>query len=212
MQFAARAFDRVLRLLLLAGVHSGQGFGELLVHAAQDGQRHVQIAHHLFGRRGGCWRCSALCLEEQLRLGEDALANGARALAPSRVELLGRAGIAMLFDENRGQAQAITGVDARHRHQMLHRHLRGDFADAHVLLNRFRQQVDQRQPARHPTRAAVEPARQFVGRVVEALFHLRQQPALFERAFPRTEAHRPRQQQGVGFAHRPHHGFDRVAA
>src|ERR1700686_2984532 len=29
IQFAARAFDRVLRLLLLAGIHSGHGCGEL---------------------------------------------------------------------------------------------------------------------------------------------------------------------------------------
>jgi hypothetical protein len=41
IQFAARAFDRVLRLLLLASVHSGQGFGKLLVYAAQEGQRHL---------------------------------------------------------------------------------------------------------------------------------------------------------------------------
>ena len=153
-----------------------------------------------------------MCLEKQLRLGQDALANGACAFAPSRIELLGGACIATLFDEDRGQAQAIIGVDARHRHQILHRHLCGDLAIAHVLLNRFRQQIDQRQPARDPTRAAVQPARQFVERVVEALFHLRQQPALFQRAFLRAEAHRSRQQQRVGFAHWPNDGSDRIAA
>jgi len=95
----------------------------------------------------------------------------------------------MLFDQDRGQAQAIIGVDARHRHQILHGHLRGDLAVAHVLLDRFRQQIDQRQAARHPTRAAVESTCQVVERVVEALFHFRQQPTLFQRAFLRTEAH-----------------------
>jgi len=95
----------------------------------------------------------------------------------------------MLFDEDRGQALTVIGVDARHRHQVLHRHLRGDLAVAHVLLDRFRQQFDQRQPARDPTGASIEPPRQFVERIVEALFHLREQPALFERAFLRTEAH-----------------------
>ena len=47
---------------------------------------------------------------------------------------------------------------------------------------------------------------------MEALFHLRQQPALFERAFRWTEAYGTRQQQGIGFVHWPHHGVDRVAA
>jgi hypothetical protein len=64
IQFTARAFDGVLRLLLLAGIHPGKGFGELLVGATQDGQRHLQIAHHLFGCRSGCWRRWALCLEK----------------------------------------------------------------------------------------------------------------------------------------------------
>jgi len=79
----------------------------------------------------------------------------------------------MLFDEDRGQALAVIGVDARHRHQVLHRRVRGDLAVAHVLLDRFRQQLDQRQAARHPARAAVETTRQFIERIVEALFHLR---------------------------------------
>ena len=47
---------------------------------------------------------------------------------------------------------------------------------------------------------------------MEALFHLRQQPALFQRAFLRTETHGSRQEQGVGFAHRPDNGVDRIAA
>ena len=118
----------------------------------------------------------------------------------------------MLFDEDRGQALAIIGVDARHRHQILHGHLRGDPAVAHVLLNRFRQQFDQPQAARDPTCAAVETARQFVERVTETLFHLRKQPALFQRAFQWTQPHRSGQEQRVGFAHFPDSGVDRVAA
>ena len=34
---------------------------------------------------------------------------------------------------------------------------------------------------------------------------------MFECAFLRTEAHRARQQQGVGFAHWPNDGVDRIA-
>ena len=162
IQFTARTFDRVFGLLLLAGIHSGHCLVESLVYAAQDSQHHVQIAPRLFGCRCGCRRCLALCLEKQFRLSEDALANGARAFTPSRVELLSRTRIAMLFDEDRGKAQAIIGIHARHRHQILHRHVRGDLAVAHVLLDRFRQQLDQRQAARDPTRAAVESTRQLI--------------------------------------------------
>jgi hypothetical protein len=68
----------------------------------------------------------------------------------------------MLFDEDRGQALAMIGVNARYRHQILHRDLRRDLAVAHLLLNRFRQQIDQRQSARHPARAAIETPRQVV--------------------------------------------------
>jgi hypothetical protein len=44
------------------------------------------------------------------------------------------------------------------------------------------------------------------------MLHLRQQPALFERAFLRAEPQRPRQQQSFGIAHRPDRGFHRVPA
>jgi hypothetical protein len=43
------------------------------------------------------------------------------------------------------------------------------------------------------------------------MLHLRQQPALFERAFLRTQSQRPRQQQSFGFAHRPDRGLHRIA-
>jgi hypothetical protein len=46
VEFPARAFDRALRLLLLRGVHLRQGFGELSTGAAQNGERHLQIALH----------------------------------------------------------------------------------------------------------------------------------------------------------------------
>jgi hypothetical protein len=118
--------------------------------------------------------------------------------------------IAMVRDESGRHARAVVDVDSRYRHQILHRHLRREFPFAHLLLDRFRQQLHQRQPPRDPTRAAVEAARQFLQSIAEALLHLHQQPALFERAFLRTEPQRPRQQHGFGLAHRPDSGFDRV--
>ena len=83
-----------------------------------------------------------------------------------------------------------------------------------MTLNRLGQQLDERQPSRYPTedhwlqseaglirirlavllclRSTVEAARQFVEREAEALFHLRQQPALFKRAFLWTHSLRAR--------------------
>lgn len=118
----------------------------------------------------------------------------------------------MMRDECGGHARAVAGVDSCHRHQILHRHLRGELSFADLLLDRFRQQLHQRQPPRHPTGAAVKTACQFIEAIAEALLHLSQQPALFERAFLRAEPQRPREQQSFGLAHRPDGGFHRVPA
>lgn len=90
LEFAARTFEVVLRLLVLTEVHLGYRFVEPFACAAKDGQCHFQITFHLLY----CGRCDwrrlllALRFEEQLRLGENAFANRMRALAPGRIELL----------------------------------------------------------------------------------------------------------------------------
>ena len=114
--------------------------------------------------------------------------------------------------ERRGHPFAVLQVDARHRHQILHRHVCGDFALAYLLLDGLRQKFDQRQSPRHPAHAAVKPARQFIEAVAEALLHLRQQPALLQRGLVLGKAQRTVQQQSLGFAHRPDHRFHRVPA
>jgi hypothetical protein len=77
-------------------------------------------------------------------------------------------------DESGRHARAVVGADSRHRRQILHRHLRREFPFAYLLLDRFRQQLHQRQPSRDPTGAAVETTRQFIETIAEALLHLRQ--------------------------------------
>jgi hypothetical protein len=52
----------------------------------------------------------------------------------------------MMLGERRGHPLAVLQIDAGRRHQILHRHVRGDFALAHLLLDGFRQKLDQRQP------------------------------------------------------------------
>jgi hypothetical protein len=79
VEFPARAFDVVLRLLPLRAVHLRQGFGEPAAGTAQNGERHLQIAFDLFDCRGlRHWRLP-LRFQKQFRFGEDALAHHARA-------------------------------------------------------------------------------------------------------------------------------------
>jgi len=156
----------------------------------QNGHRHLQIALHLFHRRRPGRHWLPLRFQKQFRLRENALASHPRAFAPGRVELPCLPRVAMMCHETGGHTRAVVSVDASHRHQIFHRHLRPEFALAHLLLDRFRQQLHQRQPPRYPTRAAVEAPRQLVERVGEALFHLRQQPACFDRTLLRTAAQR----------------------
>ena len=178
----------------------------------QDRNRQLEIALDLFDRRRlGCRRLP-LRFQKQFRLGENAFADHARCFAPGRIQLPGLPRVAMMRDECGRHARAVAGVDSCHGHQILHRHLRREFPFAYLLLDRFRQQLHQGQSPRHPTGAAIETARQFIEAIAEALLHLSQQPALFERAFLRAEPQRPRQQQGFCLAHRPDGGFHRVPA
>ena len=211
LQFPARAFDLALRLFLLPAIHLRQGCGEPPAGAMQDGHRHLQFAiQSRRGRLGG--RRLPLRFQKQFRLGQDAFADHTRAVPPGGIELSGLPRVAMVLDEGGGHLLTLLQADARHWDEVLHGQLRGDLAFAHLLLDGFRQQLDQRQAPRHPTDAAVEAARQLLQRIAQALLHLRQQPALFQRAFLRTEAQRPVQQQSFGCAHRPERGFDRVPA
>jgi hypothetical protein len=153
-----------------------------------------------------------LRFEKQLGIVQNPFADCGRPLAPRGIQLAGLARIAVVLGEDGGHPLAVLQTLACRRHQTLQRHLRQDLAVAHLLLDRFRQNLHQRQPSRNPARAAIEPARQFIESIAEALLHLRQQPALFERALLRATAQRPRQQQRFGFAHCPNRGFYRVPA
>ena len=145
VQFPARVFDLALRLFLLRASHLRQGFGEPPAGAMQDGNRHLQIALQSGRSRLGGWRLP-LRFQKQFRRGEDALADHARALPPGGIELSGLPRIATVLHECGRHPRAVFQVDARHRHQILHRQLRAQRSFAHLLLDAFRQQLDQRQP------------------------------------------------------------------
>lgn len=131
-------------------------------------------------------------------------------MPPCSIQLAGLARIAVMLGEDRGHPLAILQALARHRHQKLHRHLRQDLALAHLLLNRFRNELHQRQPPRYPAHAAIEPARQFIQPVTEALLQLRQQPTYLQRGLVFAQPQRAVQQYRRGLAHRPYHRFHRV--
>jgi len=121
--------------------------------------------------------------QKQFRLGQNPRTSQASGVAPGVVEIGGLARGPMLLREDLRHALALPGIDARRRRQIAHGNLRGDAAVAHLLLDRFRERLHQRQAARHPCRTAVETLREIVDCVAEFRFHLRQQPALFERRF-----------------------------
>jgi hypothetical protein len=139
VQFPADTFDFALCLLFLCGVHLRQCFGEPAAGTPQNGQRHLQIAFNLFGRRGLRRRRLTLRFQKQFRFGENALANHARAFAPGRVKLRSLPRIAAVLHKGGGHALTVVRADPRHRHQILHCDLRCDVSFAHMTLDRFGQ-------------------------------------------------------------------------
>jgi hypothetical protein len=117
-----------------------------------------------------------------------------------------------MLGEDCGHPLAILQALACHRHQKLQRHLRQDLALAHVLLDCLRQNLHQRQTPRYPAHAAIEPARQLIEPVAEALLQLGQKPTHLQRGLVFGQPQRAVQQHRCGLAHRPHYRFHRVPA
>ncbi len=181
------------------------------MRAVHDSGHHLQIPQQ-FGAGPGWGFLLPLRFEKQFRIVQNPFTDRGRAFAPGAIQLAGFPRIAVMPGEDRRHTLAILQALARHRHQKLQRHLRRDFALAHLLLDRFRQNLHQRQPPRYPAHAAVEPARQLIEPVAEALLQLRQQPTHLQRGLVFGQTQRAVQQHGRGLAHRPHYRFHRVPA
>jgi hypothetical protein len=110
-----------------------------------------------------------------------------------------------------GQVLAVLGAGTRHGHQEFHRHVGRDRTTADLLLHTFREQFYQRQPARHPTHAAIKTARQLLQAVAETLLEFCQQPAFFQSAVSFRPTQGTIQHQSFRFAQGPEHCFDRVS-
>jgi len=182
--------------------------GQPPLRATHEGGRHLQIAQQ-FGMR----RLALLPLrfEEQLRRLQQPFADSARTLAPGGVQKACFARLRVALGENAGHPPAVFQALTRHWRQKLHGHLRRDLPLPHLLLNRLRQNLHQRQSPRHPAHAAIEAAGQLLQPVAEALFQFRQQPAYFQCSLLFGEAQRAVQQYRRGLAQRPHHRFHRVS-
>ena len=153
-----------------------------------------------------------LRFEKQRGIAQNPFADCGRTFAPRGIQLAGFPRIAVVFSEDGGHPLAILQALTGYRHQKLHRYLRQNLALAHLLLDRFRQNLRQRQPPRYPAHAAVEPARQLTEAIAEAPLQLRQQPAHLQRGLVFGQSQRAVQQHRRGLFHRPHHDFHCVPA
>jgi len=111
-----------------------------------------------------------------------------------------------------GKTFAGPAVGARNRDQILHGRLGADFSIADVLLDALGQLAHQRQAARDPRHAAVEPPGKIVQAQTQAAMKFGKQPSLFERRFSFRRAQGPVQNQRFGFIHVPHGRAHRVPA
>ena len=191
-QLTAEVFDLPACGFPLRGVHRG-GFPvrQSPLGAADEGGGHLQIAQQGGGLGGGSLRFGlGLGFEKQLGLVEKTLADQGRAVAPGGIQLPGLPRIAVMLSEHGGHPLAVFQADAGYRHQELHGQVGGDLALAHLLLDGLGQKIDQREPPRDPTEAAIKAARQLLPSIAAALRQLRQQPALFQRRLVFREAQR----------------------
>jgi len=151
-------FDLPTRGLALVGVQGGGlPARQSSLGAVQNGGRHVQIALQGGGPGRGRLRLGGrLGFEEQRGLVEQTLADQGRGVAPSSIQLPGLPRIAVMLGEHGGHTLAVLQADTRDRHQVLHRHVGGDSALAHLLLEGLRQKIDRdfSPPLLHTVRGA----------------------------------------------------------
>jgi hypothetical protein len=177
-------------------------------HRAHD----VEIAEQFFSR-AQAFRLFFLDLaagaQEQFRITDDALANQ-RLAAPGGVKHPYFLGRELMVGNLPGKTLAVVRLGARHRDQVLHRRVRADFSQAHVLLHRVRQVAHQRQPARDPGHAPVETPGEVLQVQAKAAMQLRKQPPLFKCRFSFRSAQGSVQDECFGFVHIPNRGAHRI--
>jgi hypothetical protein len=191
----------------------GSGARQPTIRSVCDGGHHFQIAQQFVaGPVRSFFLCLSLRFEKQLGIIQNPFADRVRTLAPRGIQLAGFTRIAVMLGEDCCHPLAILQALACHRDQKFQGHLRQDLALAHLLLDHLRQNLHQRQPPRYPAHTAIEPARQPIQVVAEALLQLCQQPPYLQCGLVFGQAQRAVQQHCRGLAHRPYHRFHRVPA
>jgi hypothetical protein len=145
VELPAEVFDLPASGLALVGVQGGGLHApQSSLGAVQNRGRHVQIALQDGGPGRGRLRFGwRLGFEEQLGLVEQTLTDQGRGVAPGSIQLSGLPRSTAMRSEHGGHALAVLQADTGHRHQELHRHVGGDSALTHLLLDGFRQKIDQ---------------------------------------------------------------------
>lgn len=213
LQGQSERVAQLLALLFLEWFAFGVQSPQTSVGPLSDARYHLHIAQQFLEGGGCCWGLDLLLhFQKQLRLFKKALPDSGRSFSPSGIQLPGLPARKLVPRKRGGHLLTVLEIRARHGHQILHRHLRGDLARAHLLLHAVGKQLDQGQATRYPTHTAIELASQFLQAIAEPLLQLRQQPALFQGAVGLRPTQRAVQHQSLDFAQRPEHRFDRVPA
>ncbi len=152
----------------------------------------------------------ALDLQIQPRVLDQTLANRRRRIAPGGIQRGDLAARQPVLGDPLTELFTRLGVDARQRHQGLHRRLGGDLAALDPFLDRGRKILHQSQASRDPGGAAVQTPGQLLLAPTGAARQLRQQPPLLERRIARGVAQAALQEQGLGFAQIPQRRLHRV--
>jgi len=201
------------QLSALIAIEFDRGAGQAPIGSMDDRHHHPQIVGQFGnGRRRRPGITLPLSFQEQLRLIENAQPDRRRSVSPGGVQLAGFAAGKPMRRKRFGHALTVFQARTCYRYQELHGHMGRDRTAADLSLHALGKLIDQRQPARYPTRAAIEAARQLFETIAKALFQFGQQPAFFQRRLMFRPAQRPVQDQSFGLAHRPDHGIHRVPA
>jgi hypothetical protein len=150
--------------------------------------------------------------QKQLRLFEQTCSDLRRGLTPGGIQLPGLPAGELVPRKGRSHLLAVFQAATRHRHQVLHRYLRGDLARSYLLLHALRQKLHQGQATGHPTHTAIELPSQFLQLIPEALLQLAEQPAFFQGTLAFRPVQRAIQHQSLHFVEWPDHCLDRVSA
>ncbi len=212
-EFVKGAIHLLTQLSALIAIEFDRGAGQAPIGTMDDRHHYPQIAGQFGnGRRRRPGITLPLGFQKQLRLIEKAPPDRRRSVSPGGVQLPGFPAAEPMRRKRFGHALTVFATGTCDRHQKLHGHMGRNRTAADLSLHTLGKLIDQRQTARYPTRAAIEAARQLVETIAEALLQLRQQPALFQRRLLFRPPQRTVQDQSVGLAHRPDHGFYRVPA